>query len=244
MIHYRLSAALALTCALLASGCGDNDTNTAATAAPTPTPTPSPTATPTPTATFTVSGTIFETVPTASTRVGDAEVQLTGGVATGSIADGTFTIPNVANGTYTLRIAKAGYETQTRSVTVSGGNVSGIQVNLLPLFRWVDQEFSAELGEGVSTCPGTSKPCRSYDFSSHHSGEVRAFAAWSNTASSTADFDFEYWCDERLVEARGMRGNDHDEILPRINAGQRCSIHLILFSGGPKRYTLYLRYPY
>ena len=41
-----------------------------------------------------------------------------------------------------------------------------------------------------------------------------------------------------------MRGNDHDEILPRISAGQTCAIHVILFSGGPKRYTLYLRYPY
>ena len=64
--------------------------------------------------TFTVSGTISETAPTTSTRVGSAEVQLSGGVATGSGGDGTFTIPNVANGSYTLRVAKAGYETRRR----------------------------------------------------------------------------------------------------------------------------------
>jgi hypothetical protein len=244
MIHYKRSAALALTCALLVGGCDNNDNDAAATVAPTPTPTPTPTPNPTPTPTFTVSGTIFETAPTASTRVAEAEVQLTGGVATGSVADGTFTVPNVANGTYTLRVAKAGYETQTRSVTVSGGNVSGIQVNLLPVFRWVDREFSAELKESDPRCPGTEKACRSYGFASHHSGDVRAFAAWTNTSAATADFDFEFWCDGRLVEARGMRGNDHDEILPHINAGQSCEIHVILYSGGPMRYTLYLRYPY
>ena len=166
---------------------------------------------------------------------------MSGGVATGSIADGTFTIPNVANGTYTLRVAKAGYETHTGSVTVSGANVAGITINLLPVFRWVDREITAELKEGDSPCSGTTKPCRSYSFGAHHAGDVRAFAAWTGTS---ADFDFEYWCNDRLVESRGMRGGDHDEILPKINAGQTCEVHVILFNGGPMRYTLYLRHPY
>jgi hypothetical protein len=240
MIPNRLSAVLVLGCALALAGCEKNDSTAAVTPAPTPTPAPAPT----PSATFTVSGTIAETAPTTATRVPEAEVQLIGGVATGSTGDGTFTIPNVANGSYTLRIAKAGYETQTRSVTVSGANVSGIQVNLMPVFRMVEQEFSATLSESDGGCPGTSKACRSYTFGSHHAGDVRAFAAWTNTSSITADFDFEYWCDGRLVESRGQRGSDHDEILPRINAGQTCSVHVILHSGGPMRYTLYLRYPY
>ena len=112
MIPYRLSAALAVACALAVSGCASDDSTTAATVAPTPTPTPI--TTPTPTASFAVSGTVFETAPTTSTRIGEAEVQLSGGVASGSIADGTFTIPNVANGSYTLRVDKAGYETQNQ----------------------------------------------------------------------------------------------------------------------------------
>lgn len=246
MNQVRVSAILgiAVISALTLTAC-DSDDPAAPPAATAPTPVPTPPPAPAG-PTFTVSGTISETAPTTSTRVPEAEVQLSGGVATGSIGDGTFTIPNVASGTYTLRVAKAGYETATPSVTVSGANVSGIQVNLLPVFRWVDQEFYHQLGPGSSSsCPGLTdgRPCRSYPVASHHSGDVRAFAAWNN-AGSPADFDFEYWCDERLVEARGQRGNDHDEILPRISAGQRCSIHLILFSGGPKRYTLYLRYPY
>ena len=239
MIPYRLSAALAVACALAVSGCASDDSTTAATTAPTPTPTPI--TTPTPTASFTVSGTVFETAPTTSTRIGEAEVQLSGGVASGSIADGTFTIPNVANGSYTLRVAKAGYETQTQSVTVSGANVGGLVFNLLPVFRWVDREFSAELKQGDAPCTGTSKPCRSYSFGAHHAGDVRAFAAWNGTS---ADFDFEYWCNGSLVESRGMRGGDHDEILPKIGAGQTCEVHVILFSGGPMRYTLYLTHPY
>ena len=160
--------------------------------------------------------------------------------------DGTFTIPNVANGTYTLRVAKAGYETQTRSVTVTGANVgghrrepaAGVPVGGPGIHRGAQ-------GGRLDPAAAPRKPCHSYSFASHHSGDVRAFAAWTNTASATADFDFEYWCNGRLVEARGMRGNDHDEILPRISAGQSCEIHIVLFSGGPMRYTLYLYgYPY
>jgi len=234
MIPNRLSAAVTLACALALVGCEKNESTAAAT--PAPTPAPAPAAAPT----FTVSGTIFETSPTASTRVGDAEVQLSGGVATGSTSDGSFTIPNVTSGTYSLRIAKAAYETQTRTVTVTGANLGGIVVNLLPVFRWVDREFTAELREGNSACNGTTRPCHVYSFASHHSGEVRAFLAWD---APTTDFDFEYWCDGSLVEARGIKGGDHDEILPRIDAGQTCEIH-VLHSGSPMRYTLYLRYPY
>ena len=194
--------------------------------------------------TFTVSGTISETAPTTSTRVGSAEVQLSGGVATGSMADGTFTIPNVTSGTYTLRVAKAAFETTTQTVTVSGANVSGIQVSLLPVFRWVDEEHYNQLGPGSpSSCPFLTdgRPCRAYPVLSHHSGDVRAFAAWNSTA---ADFDMEFWCGNTRVERRGQVGNDHDEILPRINAGQSCAIYVVHVSGINLQYTLYLRYPY
>jgi hypothetical protein len=224
-------------CALMLSACATSETPapTPVAPAPTPTPTPAPTA-----PTFTVTGTLFETAPTATTRVGSAEVQLSGGVATGSIGDGTFTIPNVTSGSYTLRAAKAGYETKTTSVTVSGANVSGIQMNLMPVFRLVNQEFSRELKPGDSSCAGTTRPCHSYTVASHHGGDVRAFAAWNSDA---ADFDFEWWCGGNLVERRGQVGKDHDEILPRVNAGQTCEVH-ILHSGAAMRYTLYLTYPY
>jgi hypothetical protein len=226
-----------VACALMLAACASSETP-----APTPvTQTPAPTPTPTPSApTFTVSGTIFETPPRATQRVGDAEVQLSGGVATGSVSNGTFTIPSVASGSYTLRIAKAGYETRTVSVNVSGADVSGLQVNLMPVFRLVDQEFSRELKAGDPSCPGTTRPCHSYTVASHHGGDVRAFAAWN---SDTADFDFEWWCGGNMVERRGQLGRDHDEILPRVNPGQTCEVH-ILHSGAPMRYTLYLTYPY
>jgi len=229
-----------LVCALVVTACGDNDNETSA---PTPVanPTPTPTPTPTPSApTFSVSGTIFETAPTASTRVAEAEVQLSGGVATGSVSNGTFTIANVPAGTYTLRIAKAAYETQTRSVTVSNADVTGIQVNLMPVWRLVNQEFSAELYSEAHPCPGTTRACEQYPIASHHGGDVRAFAAWN---SDTADFDFEFHCNGQLVERRGVKGGTHDEILPRIEPGQRCEIYL-LHSGERMRYTLYLTYPY
>lgn len=231
--------ALGLVCALFVGACEKNDEETPAPTPVAPAPTPAPT--PAPSApTFSVSGIISETAPTASTRVGDAEVQLTGGVATGSVGNGTFTIPNVPAGTYTLRIAKAGYETHTRSVTVSGADVTGLQVSLMPVWRQVNQEISAELHSGSPTCPGTTRPCNQYPVASHHGGEVRAFLAWNSTA---ADFDFEFRCNGSLVERRGIVGGDHDEILPRIGAGQTCAVY-VLHSGERMRYTLYLTYPY
>ena len=244
MNQVRVSAILgiAVISALTLTAC-DSDDPAAPPAATAPTPVPTPAPAPAG-PTFTVSGTVSETAPTTSTRVPEAEVQLSGGVATGSVGDGTFTIPNVASGTYTLRVAKAGYETATPTVTVSGANVSGIQVNLLPVFRWVDQEFYHQLGPGSSSsCPGLTdgRPCRSYPVASHHSGDVRAFVAWNSTA---ADFDMEFWCGGVRVERRGQVGKDHDEILPHINAGQSCAIYVVQMSGIAMQYTLYLRYPY
>lgn len=229
--------AVVVACALMLAACATSETPapTPVATTPTPAPTPAPTA-----PTFTVSGTLFETAPTATTRVPSAEVQLSGGVATGSVSDGTFTIPNVASGSYTLRVAKAGYETKTTPVTVSGADVGGIQVNLMPVFRLVDREINAELKPGDGSCSGTTRPCHVYVVASHHGGDVRAFAAWNAT---TADFDFEWWCGNNMVERRGQVGKDHDEILPRIGAGQTCEVH-ILHSGAQMRYTLYLTYPY
>jgi hypothetical protein len=235
---------LAFVSALVLTACDASEPDPIAPSSPSPTPTP-PTTTPPPTGpTFTVSGTVFETAPTASTRVPEAEVQLSGGVATGSIGDGTFTVPNVANGTYTLRVAKAGYETATQTVTVSGGNVSGIQINLLPVFRWVDQEHYHQLGPGSpGACPGLTdgRPCRSYPVASHHSGDVRAFQARNSAA---ADFALEFWCGNSRVERRDLVGGDHDEILPHINAGQSCAIYVVHTGGIAMQYTLYLRFPY
>ena len=240
-VRGRALLAAAVISALTLSAC-DSDDPESPPPVTTPTPVPTPPAPSGPT--FTVSGTVSETAPTTSTRVPEAEAQLSGGVATGSVGDGTFTIPNVANGSYTLRVAKAGYETATQTVTVSGAAVSGIQVNLLPVFRWVDQEFYHQLGPGsASSCPGLTdgRPCRSYPVASHHSGDVRAFAAWNSTA---ADFDMEFWCGGVRVERRGQVGKDHDEILPHINAGQSCAIYVVQMSGIAMQYTFYLRYPY
>ena len=239
MVEVRRIVPVAVVACALLVGCGDSNETTPAPTAVAPTPVPTPT--PTPTApTFSVSGTLFETAPRATQRVPEAEVQLSGGIATGSAGDGTFTIPNVASGTYTLRVAKSGYETKSVPVTVSGANVAGVQVNLMPVFRLVDREITTELKPGDPSCAGTTRPCHTYPIMSHHGGEVRAFVAWNST---TADFDFEFWCGGGLVERRSVTGGTYDEILPKISAGQTCEVH-VLHTGAQMRYTLYLTYPY
>lgn len=236
----RASVVCCLLLGVLTIAACENNEATSPTPVATPTPTPAPTPAPSG-PTFSVSGTIFQTAPRATTRVPEAEVQLSGGVAAGSVSDGTFTIPNVANGGYTLRVAKAGFETQNVPVTVSGGNVTGLQVSLMPVFRLVDEEYFRQLGSSGPSCSGTTRPCHAYPIMSHHGGDVRAFAAW-NTAAT--DFDFEFWCGNVRVERRGQQNADHDEILPRINPGQSCEVRLIWVSGPTLNYTIYLTYPY
>ena len=157
MIPNRLSAAVLLSCALAVAGCEKNET-----VGRTHTRAlrrrrhrrlrPSPT--------FTVSGTIFETAPTASTRVRDAEVQLSGGVATGTSADGTFTIPNVDERHLYVANRQGGLRNADPTVTVSGANVgrivgepaAGLPVGRAGIHRGAQRRETRP-------CSGTTRPC-------------------------------------------------------------------------------------
>ena len=140
---------------------------------PTKTPTITPTITPTPTKTPTITPTITPTptrtaTPTITPGASSYSISgvctdltlsrgLTARVTAGTswtIADGSgsYTIGGLANGTYTVRAAKAGYTITPagQSVTISGANVGGIDF---------DGERYAQLGIlGAVTLNGVGLP--------------------------------------------------------------------------------------
>ena len=228
------SAAAGLVCVLALAGCGDSDDASS----PTPVTTPSPSPAPGPA--FSVSGTVFESAPTTSTRVPEAEVQLTGGAAYGTGSDGTFTIPNVANGTYTLTIRKAGFNATTVPVTVAGANVSGLTANLQPVARIVDVIQDRSTSRNRNEC-ANSRACEVVKIGSHNNGESRFFVAWNNTAD---ELDLEWWCNGVRVARSELNGIGADEEKPAIVAGQTCDLRIINATNSTFAYTLYLTYPY
>ena len=235
MTMVRMAALVAgLACGALLVGCGDDETTNETPVSPGPSPTP-----PSGQA-FSVTGTVSETAPTTSTRVPEAEVQLNTGAAYGTGADGTFTIPNVANGTYTLNVRKAGYNSLATPVTVAGGNVSGVNVNLQPVPRIVDTVQDRRASPGTSEC-GNGRACQLVRIGSHNSGESRFFVAWNNMAD---ELDLEWWCNGVRVARSDFQGIGADEVKPAIVAGQTCDLRIINASATNFNYTLYLTYPY
>ena len=230
----RVVSVWGLVSLLAVIGCQKNEST-----APTPVATPTPT--PTPGATFSVSGTISETAPTTSTRVPEAEVQLTGGVAVGSGADGTFTIPGVANGTYTLNIRKAGFNSLTQSITVAGANVTGLTLSLRPTARIIDEKQDRRISPNDPPCAGTTRACQVVPIASHNDGESRFFVAWNNLKD---ELDVEFWCGGALITRGQLDGLGADEVSPAIVAGRSCELHIINASNSSFLFDLYLTYPY
>ena len=168
-------------------------------------------------------------------------MQLSGGIAVGSGADGTFTVPGVANGTYTLNVRKAGFNSLTQSVTVAGGSVTGLTLNLRPVARIVDQIQDRRASPNDPACAGTSRACQVVQVSSHNDGESRFFVAWNNVND---ELDIEYWCGGTRIGRGQFDGIMADEVQPIIVAGRSCELHILNVSNSSFIYTLYLTYPY
>lgn len=83
--------------------------------------------------TYTVSGTV---VDDEGNPVGDAKVAVQGKSAQ-TAADGTFSVAEVGEGESTLTVSKDGYTATSQTVTVSGGDLTGVNVVLNPIVSGV-----------------------------------------------------------------------------------------------------------
>jgi hypothetical protein len=151
----------------------------------------SPTA---PKQTFTLSGTVSETSPTATTRVAGAELIAIAGLdATGpsttSDANGVFQF-TLAPGSYTLRAHAPNYGESSQPVTLIEHQTVTVQVD--PVFQMVTTTRQDAFTSN-SSCPGywdyahselprtkAAGPCGiDYVFNVHHDGTLTAAVAWA-----------------------------------------------------------------
>jgi hypothetical protein len=98
---------------------------------------------------------------TSNNPISGATVQTnSGGYSTTTQADGSYTLSNVAVGTYNVTASKSGYQSQTISnVSVSSGQTVTCNFNLTPLTGTISGYVKNSAGEGiggatVSTNPG------------------------------------------------------------------------------------------
>jgi hypothetical protein len=188
-----------------------------------------------------VSGTVFETAPTASKRVAGVQVTAPGGLSATTGADVTFTLTGVPAGSQTLTFARSEFQTGTTSVTVASADVSGVRVNLRPTPRIVDSgAIDARIGPDDPSCFGTSRPCDSYPVGAHNDGVVEVYITWSN---DDTELDLELRCNENVVEESTRKGT-LDELNARVKGGEECFLNVIHRGGGGQLYRLFLKYPY
>jgi Carboxypeptidase regulatory-like domain len=160
---------------------------------PTPQPDPQP-----PPQTWTLSGTISETAPTASTRIANATVTIVSGPDDGrsvrSDANGAFQVTRLKPAQFTVRTQAANYVDGSHFVTLDRDQT--IAIGLDPVFQMVTTTKDDSVSGG-DTCPGywdywssphtdagranAAAACEvNYVFDVHHDGTLSTVLSWSN----------------------------------------------------------------
>jgi hypothetical protein len=157
---------------------------------------PSPTP-PTPAAqTWTLSGTVTETAPTASTLIAGATVTAVAGLdadgpSVTSDANGVFHLAALAPGNYTIRTRAANYAESSQPLTLADNQTMTVQLD--PVFQMVTAT-TRDVITGDPSCPGywdywksdvpraaASEPCQvDFLFDVHHEGTLHADLAWAD----------------------------------------------------------------
>jgi Carboxypeptidase regulatory-like domain len=163
---------------------------------PTPQPDPQP-----PPQTWTLSGTISETAPTASTRIANATVTIVSGPDDGrsvrSDANGAFQVAGLKPAQFTVRTQSPNYVDGSHFVTLDRDQT--IAIGLDPVFQIVTTTKEDSISGG-DACPGywdywsspqtgagranAAAACQvDYLFDVHHDGTLTAEVAWTDPRS-------------------------------------------------------------
>jgi hypothetical protein len=253
-VRWWLSASLCLFI-VAAAGCEQNQSAPTSTPAPSPTPaptaapTPAPTATPAP-ATFTVTGTITESAPTTSTRLGAATVVVGTRTFTTDGA-GAFTITDLAAGTYTVQASKSGWDTATRTLRVPEDG-STFTLGLDPEYQQISRELTGNVSADGPDCPGShgNYTCFAYGFPAHHARGIEANLYWH---SSDARLELEMRCNQQTwVRTEGGSPDlvefnrepyFHFRILEAAKKNQACEIRVLHISGEAMPFVVTVLHP-
>ena len=155
-----------------------------------PAPTPTPTSEP---QTLTLSGSVSETVPTASTRVAGATITILDGPNAGksatSDANGVFHLEMLRPGGFAIEAQAADYVAKEHFVTLTANQTVAIALD--PVLEMVTTTVNDAIGGVDDTCLGywdylrsATYPCSArYVLQVHHTGTLTARLTWPDRGS-------------------------------------------------------------
>jgi hypothetical protein len=195
--------------------------------------------TPTPLGTMTLSGTISETAPTASTRVSGVTVQVfccgpNTGRSTTSDANGVFDLAGLEPGAFTIRTVSPRYVEGSLAVTMTGNQTVAIELD--PVFQMVTTTRDGSLTVG-DRCPGywddpTGEHCSvDYVFNVHHSGTLKAEISTTDRETSACSLDVIRLVDG--LEASSPLPGGVDGVQVRAHSQYLVRVRKFALSGGP-----------
>lgn len=180
---------------------------------------------------FALSGTVSETIPTASTRIAGARVEVMDGPHAGKSAmtagDGTFRIEGLT-GNLNVRITAPNYEDHSVGFDMSQDRTATI--NIKPVFAPVNQELTGTISGGDTTCSdGTfTKPCKTINFGLHHNGNIVVDMDWS---PGTTDLDLTLWRGGTLIaSSKGV--TNRESVSSSGSAGSSYQLRITYYEGG------------
>ena len=207
----KLVIRVVLMATVFCSGCGRGLPSS-------PTPVPQPTPTPRP-QTFTLSGTVSETAPTASTRIAGASVWITDGPNAGlsatSDANGAFRFASIQPGTFTVATGAEDYIARSQGFTLTADQT--VTIELDPVFQMLTTTRNDFLSGGGDACAGSwddppiPDPCRvEYMLDVHHNGNFTA-------GLTSTDPETEFWVELYGPGSRSgmLRGRMSAEVFAR-----------------------------
>ena len=179
--------AIFMSAGFAASGCSKDASPTA----PAPVPVAPIVAEPPGPSSVTLKGRVTEAQPTTLMGVWDATVTLSDGTASwssaktyGGAAQGTYEIAGLRPGRYEAVVAAAGYQSVTRTVTLS--NDSSTDIAMMPVPETLSDTFEFQISDADGTCSdGTqARPCRIVAIPVHTAGPLEATLKWKTAGDA------------------------------------------------------------
>lgn len=132
--------------------------------------------------TYTLSGVVTESVPTTSTVLPGARVELMDGVNQGrfAVADasGRYELTGAAAGSFSIHATQAGYTDVTQQVTISANTTLNFALVPTPATLW--RSFYGQIS-GTSPVCYQNYPCQVFNLAVHNTGPVVATLPWNDS---------------------------------------------------------------
>jgi len=231
-----------LSAGVAASGCGHDASPTA----PAPVPVAPVVAEPPGPSSVTLKGRVTEAQPTTLMGVWDATVTLSDGTASwssaktyGGAAQGTYEIAGLRPGRYDAVVAAAGYQSVTRTVTLS--NDSQTDIAMMPVPETLNDSFEFQISDADGTCSdGTqARPCRIVAIPIHTAGPLEATLIWKSAGDAKLNVTL-FQGGQPVALAQSTALNDVSRRLAmQLPGGAVYELRITYVSGaGPANYSM------